>query len=128
MKKLRVVVAEDSNIFRPTVLSYLRRLPEVTIVGEAKDGEEALKCVDELDPDLLIMDIQMPKLNGWQVLYSLQERQARTKVIIFSTYANPLFAPEVQAHGVVAYIDKGNPQALVEAITELAKSMDEASS
>jgi YesN/AraC family two-component response regulator len=103
-------------------------MPEVTIVGEAKDGEEVLKCVDELDLDLLITDIYMPKLNGWQVLHHLQERQARTKVIVFSAYANPTFATVVQARGVFAYINKENPQALANAVKEAAKNMNGASS
>ena len=61
MKKLRVVVAEDHDMLRSRVTAYLRLMAEVTLVVEAKDGEEALKCVDELDPDLLTLDMFMPK-------------------------------------------------------------------
>jgi DNA-binding NarL/FixJ family response regulator len=128
MKTLRTVVAEDSGILRASLVKFLKVLPHVAIVGEAINGEEALKCVDELAPDLLILDISMPKVNGWQVLSQLQERQVPTQVIIFATYVNSHFAPMVQERGVYAYLSKDNPQALVEAITELATKAPQPSS
>jgi len=120
MKKLRVVVAEDNDILRLTLTSYLRTMAEVNLVGEAKNGEEALRCVDELDPDLLTLDMYMPKLSGWGVLTHLQERQARVKVIVFSTGGNHSFDRAVFS-GVVAHVRKENPEVLAHAVRDLAQ-------
>lgn len=107
---------------------FLHTLPYVTVVGVAIDGEVAIKAVDELDPDLLVLDLNMPRLNGWQVLRHLQDRQARTKVIVYSGYATLSSTSEMQRRDGVAYIYKGNPQALASAIAELANDVDEANS
>jgi len=127
MRILRTVIAEDNAILRASVMTFLRGQPNVTLVSEAKDGEEAVKCVDELDPDLLILDMTIPKLNGWQVLHHLQERKARTKVIVFSTYANHFYDSVKEVRGVVAFINKEDLQGLVNAIAKLATNMEVAS-
>jgi len=121
MKKLRVVVAEDNDILRATLTSYLRRMAEVTLVGEAKDGLEALKCVDEVDPDLLILDIIMTKMSGWQVLDRLHQQQARVKVIVFSTYAEYVYGTAAPYPGIISYLGKENPEALTNAVRQLAQ-------
>jgi DNA-binding NarL/FixJ family response regulator len=120
MKKLRVVVAEDHDMLRSHITAYLRRMAEVNLVGEAMDGEEAIKCVDELNPDLLILDYFMPKMSGRQVLQHLHEQQARVKVIFFATNDKRYFGT-VPYHGVVAYIVKENIEALGRAVGELAQ-------
>jgi len=120
MKRLRVVVAEDNDILRSTLTSYLRRMAEVKLVGEAKNGEEALKCVEELDPDLLTLDIYMPKMSGWQVLDRLHQQQARVKVIVFATYGDSAFG-NPPFPGVVAYVRKENPELLAHAVRDLAQ-------
>src|SRR4051794_17541904 len=112
MQKLRVVVVEDNDRLRSHLTSYLRRMAEVNLVGEAKDGEEALKCVDDLDPDLLTLDLHMPKMNGLEVLDRLQEQQAQVKVIVFSTYPEYFDGNEAPYQGVVAYLRKDDPEAL----------------
>jgi len=128
MKILHTILVEDNEVLRSGLVTFLYSLPYVTVVGAAKDGEEAIKYVDDLDPDLLLLDLRMPKLDGWQVLRCLQDRQARTKVIVFSAYATSYYVSGMQRHDGIVYIDKGNPLALVSAIAELANSVDEANS
>jgi len=127
MKVLRTVIADDHAMLRESIMALLSPLPCVTFVGEAKNGEEAIERIHELDPDLLLLDIKMPKHDGLQVLHDLQERQVRTKVIVFSAYVKSLYDSVEESHNVIAYINKIDPQDLVSTITKLAEDMDVAS-
>jgi len=122
MKKLRVVVAEDNDMLRSRITAYLRRMAEITLVGEAKDGEEALRCVNELDPDLLTLDMFMPKMDGAEVISHLHRQQAWVKVIVFATYGDHHAATGSPYPGIVAYLQKENPEALAHAVRELAQN------
>jgi two-component system response regulator YesN len=128
MTTLRTLIVEDSDNLRSALMAFLGGKPYITLVGEAQDGEEAIKRIEELDPDLLLLDLRMPKLDGWQVLQYLQERQARTKVIVLSGYASFDAAEAMPDYGVIAYIYKGNLLAFESTLTKLAQAMDETSS
>lgn len=124
MKRLRVVVAEEHPILRLQIVAFLYHQSEVTIVGEAADGLEALRCVDELDPDVLILNLTLPIMDGWEVLRQLQQRQARVKVIILSAFADSSRATAEQFHCVADYINKDNPTRLARAMRELARKLN----
>jgi DNA-binding NarL/FixJ family response regulator len=123
MKQIRTVVADDHAGFRAALAMFLSTLPEIKVVGVATDGEEALKYVDELAPDLLILDLAMPKIDGWQVLAHLRKRATQPHTIVLSIYSVPHVAPTVKARVVYAYLEKNNPRGLGKAINALAKSM-----
>ena len=78
---LRVVIVDDEPPARAVVREYVERLQDVTIVAECANGFEAVKAVSELSPDLLLLDVQMPKLNGFEVL----ELLGRSVPIVFVT-------------------------------------------
>jgi DNA-binding NarL/FixJ family response regulator len=123
-RTLRVVVADDSAIFRTAVIALLRRLPNVRVVGEAEEGEAALRHVDKLAPDLLLLDLHMPKLNGWEVLRRLAVQGAQVHVIILSAYATPNLYELATSLGATAYFVKDEIQPLVNAIAELVKAIN----
>ncbi len=75
MSKLRVIVADDERPAREYLLGLLRTMPDVEIVGEAADGEAALKMIEELSPDLALLDLQMPELSGLEVIRSLDKNK-----------------------------------------------------
>lgn len=120
MKQLRVVVADDSQRFRNTLIMLLRRQPYLQVVGEAEDGEAALRCVEEMSPDLLLLDLQMPKLDGWQVLQILQTRGSRVTVFVLSTEVHHFPAALTAGRGAAAYLSKDEPAVLLKAIADLA--------
>jgi YesN/AraC family two-component response regulator len=64
MKKIKVVVADDHTILRQGIKALLDNQEEIEVVGEAKDGRDAIKAIEELSPDVILMDIAMPGLNG----------------------------------------------------------------
>ena len=81
----RVLVVDDSALYRQTVRNVLRDMPETAVVGIAKDGVDALKKIEELDPDLLTLDVQMPDMDGIQVLKEIKKRRLRSKAIMLSS-------------------------------------------
>ena len=81
MKILRTLIIEDEVPAREILQSYLKEIPEIEVVGEAHDGFSGLKAITELKPDLIFLDIQMPKLNGFEMLELIEERPE----IIFTT-------------------------------------------
>src|SRR3954470_4804571 len=81
LRPLRVAIVDDENLARQVVREYLTGMPGVEIVAECANGFEAVKVVSELKPDLLLLDVQMPKLNGFKVL----ELVGRDVAVVFTT-------------------------------------------
>lgn len=85
LRRLTVVVADDSALYRQMLQNVLQRIPGVEVVGVATDGLEALARVVELRPDVITLDVQMPRLDGLGVLRELRTRGSRTKAIVVSS-------------------------------------------
>ncbi|HPW56683.1 MAG: response regulator [Thermoanaerobaculaceae bacterium] len=95
MSALRVVVVDDEAPARALLREYLATLPEVEVIAECGNGFEAVRAVEELHPDLLLLDVQMPKLSGFDVLEMVEREVAVVFVTAFDQYAVRAF--EVQA-------------------------------
>ena len=81
----RLLVVDDSALYRQMIRNVLRDAPEVSIVGVARNGVEALEKIEELDPDLLTLDVQMPDMDGVRVLREINRRRLRPKAIMVSS-------------------------------------------
>ena len=81
-------------------------LPQFEIVGEAKDGFQALEAIAELHPDVVILDIRMPKFNGLEVLKTLQEQGSTCKVLVFSQLGEELYRNKCLQLGAEDFFDK----------------------
>lgn len=85
---LGVLIVDDHADFRAAVVHFLRELPLVRVVGEARDGAEALRLTDELAPDLVLMDLTMPVLDGLEATRAIKARAGHTpKIVIVTMYA-----------------------------------------
>jgi two-component system chemotaxis response regulator CheB len=82
---VRVVVVDDSALYRQLVMNVLRNIPEVEVVGLACSGKQALEKIAELQPDLLTLDVQMPDMNGLEVLHEIKKRRLPVKAIMLSS-------------------------------------------
>ena len=80
-KKIKVIIIDDEKLAREIISSYLKKFDNVELVAECSDGFEGIKQINELKPDLIFLDIQMPKLTGFEMLEILEE----PPVIIFTT-------------------------------------------
>src|SRR5688500_137155 len=85
-KKIRVFIADDSATVRDRLTSLLRDMPAVEIVGQAADAAEAIASIQQLKPDVVILDIRMPAGSGIGVLRSLQQREEKPKFIMLTNY------------------------------------------
>lgn len=81
MKKITVIIVDDERLSRELINKLLEKFPDIQVIGECSDGFEAVKMIQEKQPDVLFLDIQMPKLTGFEVLELLEEKP----FVIFST-------------------------------------------
>ncbi|MEV0847127.1 response regulator transcription factor [Streptomyces sp. NPDC049954] len=102
----RVVVADDQSVVREGIVMLLGLLPGIEVVGAAKDGEEAVRLVAELAPDVVLMDLRMPRCDGVEATRRVRDQYPGTQVVVLTTYADDedLF-PAIQA-GARGYLTK----------------------
>ena len=106
MPPIRIILADDHKIVRQGMRSLLKSHPGFEVIGEASDGEEALKLMEELSPDIAFMDVMMPNLNGIEAAKIAQQRGLKTKLIFLSMHANSTYAVRALRSGALAYVLK----------------------
>ncbi len=84
MNRIRVLLADDHESFRKVLASFLRMQPGVELVGEATDGQDAIDQSNKLHPDLVLIDVHMPKQNGVEATRTIKDLNPRTKVVMMS--------------------------------------------
>ena len=114
MSALRIVLADDHALVRAGMKSLLSELPDVEVVGEAGDGEEALQLVRDQKPDLALVDISMPRLNGLELAARVHEEFPHTRVAILSMHSDAEFVRRAFAAGATAYLLKHADRAELE--------------
>ncbi|MFJ8091669.1 response regulator transcription factor [Streptomyces griseofuscus] len=87
-KPARVVVADDQTVVREGIVMLLGLLPGVEVIGAAGDGEEAVRLVGELAPDVVLMDLRMPRCDGVEATRRIREQYPDTQVVVLTTYAD----------------------------------------
>jgi DNA-binding NarL/FixJ family response regulator len=105
--RVQVLIADDRPISRNGLRALLGTLPDITVVGEAADGREAVQLVEELEPDVVLMDVCMPVLDGLAATQIIKKRWPHIKVVVLTMYALP--EQEVMAAGADAFLIKGCP-------------------
>ena len=103
----RVFIADDVEALRLLWRTFLDEDPAIEVVGEAADGEEAVSGVRRTNPDVLLLDLSMPKLDGLEVIRALREEDSDTRVVVASGFAASRLAPVALELGAVAYFEKG---------------------
>jgi DNA-binding NarL/FixJ family response regulator len=108
-KKIKILVADDHPVVRKGLQSCLARQDRLKIVGEASDGEEALKKTRELSPDVVLMDISMPGMNGLAVTEVLRRESPAVKVLVLSVHNNRDYIFRIIQAGAHGFISKEAP-------------------
>lgn len=106
----RVVIAEDHKILREGLRALLSLQDELEVVGEAGDGREAVRVVDEHVPDLLLIDLSMPKLNGMEAIREIRSRHPQIKIIVLTVHKSDEYIVASLDAGADAYILKEDSQ------------------
>jgi DNA-binding NarL/FixJ family response regulator len=103
---MKIVIADDSSLLRDRIKSLLSSINNVFVVGEAKNGVEALQLIREKEPDLAILDIRMPEMNGMEVLKIVREMKMKVKVCMLTNYAYPQYKKKCIEAGADYFLRK----------------------
>jgi len=115
--RIQIVVADDHPIVREGVVANLKQQRDLKVIGEANDGAEVLALIKEHRPDIALLDLRMPQMDGLEVLMALNELKLETKIIVMTTFENEEDIQRSMKAGARAYLLKDCPQQiLVDAI------------
>lgn len=116
-----IVLADDHDVVRRGLQFILETEPDFDIVGEAADGLETIHIIEQLQPDVLVVDVMMPGLSGLEVSRRAAEVAPRTSVVVVSMYANEAYVMEALQSGAKAYVLKNSTQdELIPAVRQAA--------
>lgn len=118
----RVLIAEDHAILREGLRALLANAPDLEIVGEAEDGREAVHLANQLEPDLILMDLSMPNVNGTEAIRAIKARHPRTKIIALTVHRTEEYVRATLEAGADGYILKDDSHHdLLAAISSVTK-------
>jgi len=106
MGKITVFLAERPRRSREGLAELIRREPDMEVVGEAGDGEDAVRLVKQLKPDIVLMDIAMPIINGVEATKQIKASVPQTRVLVLTAYDNPEFVTAAIEAGAAGYLLK----------------------
>ena len=107
-QSIRVVVADDHDLFREGLRQLLETIPSVQIVGEASDGQEAIRLVADVSPDVILMDINMPRVDGLRATEYIVKHYPETNVIVLTMYQDDEYAIHAIRAGAKSYLLKNS--------------------
>jgi DNA-binding NarL/FixJ family response regulator len=103
---LRVLIVDDSRVFLRSLHRLLASLPGTEVVGEATSARDAMGMVDHLSPDLVLLDVTMPDMDGLEATRQLRTRRARPRIVVMSIHDLPEYRDAAQTAGADAFVSK----------------------
>jgi DNA-binding NarL/FixJ family response regulator len=112
MTPIRIILADDHTLVRSGIRALLQNIPEVQVVAEAGDGRHALELIEQHQPDLVLMDIAMPGLNGLEALARIRKEYPKVRVVVLSMHANEEYVLQALRAGAAGYLlkDSATPE------------------
>jgi two-component system nitrate/nitrite response regulator NarL len=121
-ERVRVLVADDHPLYRESVVRAVRDRPDFELVGEASGGREALDEIRRLTPDVAVLDLKMPELDGLQILNAVRRESLPTRVVLLSAFLEGAVVYQAVAGGAAAYLSKDAERTTIcEAIAAVAR-------
>ncbi len=121
MKTIRVLLADDHPFFLYGVSTYLKTVPEIEIVGEANSGEDVVNQAKQLNPDVILMDIRMPGMNGIEATKKIKQSNPETNILIFTMFKDDQSVFTAMRMGAKGYILKdAGKEEIIRAIKTIA--------
>jgi len=108
---MRILLADDHHLVRAGIRALLERVPSVQVVAECGDGREALEAIERLRPDVALLDITMPGLNGLEVAARIAKLSPKTRILILSMHAGEAYVAQALRAGVAGYLLKDSAAA-----------------
>ena len=117
MATIRVLLVDDDSMIRQILARMLASYPDLEVVGQAASGDEAVSCVEQLAPQVVVMDIRMPKMDGIAAAREIKEKYPQVQIIGLSEYGNGYNADAMLKAGALAVYHKSrSPEELIPAI------------
>ena len=107
-KKFKVVIAEDHTILREGLKALLSSDPELVVCGEAENGKDAINMVQRLNPDIILMDLSMPKIHGLEAIREIRKTSPSTKVLVLTVHDNEEYISATLRSGASGYVLKND--------------------
>ena len=118
-----ILLVDDHSIFRKGCQALLEQAEDITVVGEAETGQEALEKIEELQPTIVVLDLNLPGLNGIDIIRRLRKYQQAVKIVVLSVYQDDMHVHRALESGAAAYVVKqGAAEELVDAIEAVASN------
>lgn len=115
--RIRVLLADDHRVVRIGIRTFLERAGDIEIVGEAADGEEALRMARDLEPDVVVLDMRLPEISGTEVARRLRQDGDRPKILAISAYVHRSLIQEALRAGASGYVTKDEePKYIIDAL------------
>ena len=106
-ENIRVVLCDDVQAFRALMRYSLEDVDGIEVVGEAANGNEGIRQVDELHPDVVLLDLSMPECDGLEAIPAMRQRSPETRIVALSGFTSDRMAEPAIARGAQAYLEKG---------------------
>jgi NarL family two-component system response regulator LiaR len=117
---IRVLVVDDHAIIRKGIRAVLDLVPDVDLVGEAENGIQAVKLETELNPDVILMDLMMPEMDGITCIKQIKAQRPKARILVLTNFAGEdMIFPAIKAGAVGYHLKDASPEALVDAIRQV---------
>lgn len=119
-KTIRVLVVDDHTIIRKGIRAVLDLVPDIDLVGEAENGKQAVAKDEELTPDVILMDLMMPEMDGIEGIKQIRARRPAARILVLTNFAGEdMIFPAIKAGAMGYHLKDSSPEALIDAIRQV---------
>lgn len=123
-EKIRVLVVDDHAIIRKGVRAVLDLVPDIDLIGEAENGKQAVKLDEELAPDVVLMDLMMPEMNGIECIKQIKARRPKAHILVLTNFAGEdMVFPAIKAGAMGYHLKDSSPETLIDAIRQVSQGV-----
>lgn len=123
-KRIRVLVVDDHIIIRKGIRAVLELVPDIDLAGEAQNGKEALRADQELVPDVILMDLMMPEMDGIECIKQIKARRPAARILVLTNFAGEeMIFPAIKAGAMGYHLKDSSPEALIDAIRQVNRDV-----
>ncbi|MBC7827109.1 MAG: response regulator transcription factor [Chitinophagaceae bacterium] len=124
-KAITILIADDNKYIRETIRFLLSRFDNLKLIGEAESGEEAISLARQLSPDVILIDINMAPINGFEATRKILKQNPSTKIIGLSVHKQPSYAKNILQLGAKGYVTKSSPhKEIIHAIIQVSEGKE----